>query len=438
MFPFFREGGIVEAPRLVRINYAVRTGAFAYGFMVLGLQLWERNAPLAAWAFLTLQFLVYPHLVYWRALRSQQPARAELDNLLIDSALFGAWAAYLGFPTWITYALLGSTMLNATVNRGLAGTLFALGCSGAGAALWIAIGGFHYWPGTSDLVSTLAFFGILGYTCAVGLVLYRQNRRILGGREALRASEERYRMITENAADLIAMVDQDAHWLYTSPSYRRILDAADLEPGADAFRRVHPDDADGARAAVLRVAGTGKPRELPLRLVDREGRVRQYNMRVQPVADGGSPHNRLLLVSQDVTDLRASEERLLLAAHALEGMTQAILIAAADGTVQSVNRAFSDITGYTREDVLGQPEKAIRNALQPPEFYDDMYAVVQREGYWSGTFWSKRKNGAVYREWRSVRAVRDAQGATTHYVIVFYEARGSSNGAAPELGKQRR
>ncbi|TAK80540.1 MAG: PAS domain S-box protein [Betaproteobacteria bacterium] len=427
----------MEVPRLVRINYRVRTAAFFYTFFVLALQLWERHAPLVAWAFLALQFLVYPHLVYWRALRSQQPTRAELDNLLIDSTLFGAWSAYLGFPTWLTYTLLGSTMLNATVNRGLPGTLLALACSSAGAALWIAIGGFHYWPGTSDLVSALAFFGILGYTCAVGYVVYRQNRRILRGRDELRASEERYRLITENAADLIAMVDQDGRWLYTSPSYARILDPADLQAGADAFRHVHPDDADRARVSVLRVAGTGKARELPLRLVDREGRVRQYRMRVQPVENGRAPRDRLLLVSQDVTDLRESEEKLLLAAQAFEGMTQAIMITGADGTVQTVNRAFTEITGYEREDVVGQPEKAVRHALQPAEFYDNIYATVRREGHWSGSFWSKRKSGAVYREWRSVRAVRDAEGATTHYVIVFSEAGGGTNGAHPELGQQR-
>lgn len=427
----------MEVPRLVRINYAVRTGAFAYGFLALGLHLWERDAPLAAWAFLTVQFLVYPHLVYWRALRSQQPTRAELDNLLIDSTLFGVWAAYLGFPTWITYALLGSTMLNATVNRGLGGALVSLGCSGAGAAFWIALGGFHYWPGTSDLVSALAFFGILGYTCSVGYVVYKQNRRIVRGREELRTSEERYRLITENAADLIAMVDQDGRWLYSSPSYERILDKAELEPGADAFRRVHPDDAERARMAVLRVAGTGKPREVPLRLVDREGRVRQYRMRVQPVGDAPAPRHRLLLVSQDITDLRESEDRLLLAAEVLDGMSQAIMITTADGTVQTVNRAYTDITGYARDDVVGQPEKATRNALQPAEFYDDLYAAVRRDGHWSGSFWSARKNGTVYREWRSVRAVRDAQGAITHYVTAFSEARGGADGAHPEPRQQR-
>ncbi len=413
---------MVEVSRLVRTNYAVRAGAFAYSFVAIGLHLWQNDYGSATWLLFMLQFLAYPHLAYWRAIRSAHPARAELDNLYLDAVLLGAWVGYLGFPTWIGYGLLASTMLNATVNRGMHGAFVSLACSGAGAAFAVAAGGLRYAPATGTIVTTLCFFGILAYTCAVGHVVYQQNRRIVRNRERMAAREERYRLITENAGDLVAMVDQDSRWVYASPSYDRLLEPALLEPGADAFRSLHPDDADRARVAVLRVAGTGKPRELIVRLVDRTGRVRQYRMRVQPVAAGAGPRPGILLVSQDITDLRESEERLLLAGHALEGMTEAIIVTGADGVVQTVNRAFCEITGYERSEVVGQPEKAIRNGLQPPEFYDGIYEAVARDGHWSGTQWSRRKNGSVYREWRNIRAVKDPQGTTTHYVIVFFEA----------------
>jgi PAS domain S-box-containing protein len=409
------------AQALVQTNYTVRASAFLYCFAVLGVVLWERDAGFVAWAMLALQFLAYPHVVYWRAIVSARPTRAELDNLFLDAALLGVWCAELGFPTWITYVLLSATTINAVVNRGAQGLAWSLACSVAGAVLWTLVRGLNYTPETSDVVTVLCVLGALGYVCTVGYVVYAQNRRLAAARDALRASEERYRLIAENAADLIGMVDQDGKWLYASPSYERVLAPTDLTPGSDAFHRAHPDDADLARMTVARVSGTGKARDISLRLVDREGRIRQFKTRVQAVADKAGGARRLLLVSQDVTDLRDSEEKLLVAAHAFEGMTEAIVITAADGTIVTVNRAFADLTGYTRDDVLGQPEHTIRNALQSPEYYDEVFKTVARDGYWSGTTWARRRNGSVYREWRSVRAVRDGNGAVTHLVMVFYE-----------------
>ena len=408
------------AQGLVRTNYRVRTAAFFYCFVVVGVVLWERGAGPLAWALMALQFLAYPHLVYWRARVSKRPRHAELDNLFLDAMLLGAWCAELGFPTWITYAFISATTLNAVVNRGGQGFAWSLASSAAGAIVWTLVRGPHYIPATSDLVTALCVVGVFLYLSGVGYVVYSQNRRLAASRADLRRSEELYRLIAENAADLIALVDPIGRWLYTSPSYQRILERPDLEHGADAYRKLHPDDAETLRSAVVRTSVSGRARDVAVRLVDKLGRVRQYKTHVQALL--GTDTRRVLLVSRDITDLRESEERVLLAAHALEGMTESIVITAADGSIVTVNRAFCELTGFSRDDVLGQSEKVIRNALQPPEYYDDVYATVLRDGYWSGTSWARRKNGSVYREWKSLRAVRaEENGPITHFVMVASE-----------------
>jgi len=406
--------------RRVAVNYRIRAASFAWCFVVLALHAWERDAGPGYFGALGLLFLGYPHVAYLRARYSTEPKRAEMVNLYVDSALLGAWIAMLHFPTWILYAGLFSTTLNATVLGGLRSGLRSVFCFALAAGGVCLVLGTQVSPQTSDLVSALCFVGSLAYCTAVGYVVYAQSNRLAATRDALRGSEERYRLIAENAADLIALVDQNGRWLYASPSYERVLDKQDLAPGADAFKRVHPDDADRARLALARASGMGKPRDVAVRLVDRAGRIRHFRIHVQAVGPE-KPSRRLLLTSSDVTDLRDSEERLLVAAHALEGMTEAIVITAADGNVVTVNRAFTELTGWSREEVVGQPETQLRNAMQPRGFYDEVYAAVERSGYWSGSLWAKKKSGTPYKEWRSVRAVRDASGALTHYVQVFYD-----------------
>jgi PAS domain S-box-containing protein len=420
--------------RLVRINYAIRTGAFGWSFFVVGWHGWESGYGLAFWVLLGVQFLLYPHLAYLRSRLSPDPKQAELTNLYIDALTLGAWTAGLGFPLWLAYAAVHATSLNAVVLRGLRGLVTSIAAFVLGIALWVLMRGFYYAPQTSDIVTLFCFFGSVGYTCAIGYVEFVQNRRLVRARELLRLGEARYRLITENAADLVAMVDPDSHWLYGSPSCERLLGDSAVSLGGDAFARAHPDDAEKARYAVRRVSVTGNPAALLMRYVDRDGRVRQFQTRIQAVEPEataeGSQHARLLIASQDVTDLKEGEERLLVQAHALEGMAEAILITSAGGTILTVNHAFTQLTGYSRDEVLGRPERELRNGLQPANFYDEMLLAVLRKGFWTGTTWGRRKDGSIYREWRSLRAVKDLNGAVSHYVMVLFEVQAPGMGGA--------
>jgi PAS domain S-box-containing protein len=419
--------------RLAQINYAIRTAAFAWCFLVAGLVLWERQAGAGAWIAAGLLFLVYPHLAYLHAMRARDSRRAEFLNLYADSVLLGALLASLGFPSWVLYAALFATTLNNMVMRGPAGAAVSVVLFAAGALAWVLPMGLMYYPHTSGIVTLLCFIGSLAYTCGVGSVVHRQNLRLQAARERMREGERRYRLITEHAGDLVAMVDRDARWLYASPSYAKILDPQNLAAGRDAFSSLHEEDQFRVRGALQVVMRSGETCRLRLRLRTRDGDVRRFEALVHAVRDEAGAVTGAVLASRDVTELRDREEQLEVAAHAFERMAEAMVITNAAGRILTINQSFTRITGYAAEEVIGRPEADFRSAMQPQMFYDDLYAEVLRSGYWQGTTWCRRRDGTVYREWRSVSAVRDAEEHITHYVSLFRELNGHAADARPAM-----
>ncbi len=113
-----------------------------------------------------------------------------------------------------------------------------------------------------------------------------------------------------------------------------------------------------------------------------------------------------------------SEEKLKLAASVFTYAREGIAITDAAGMILDVNDTFSRITGYSREESIGENPRILQSGRQSPEFYADMWKALLTEGYWSGEVWSRHKNGEVYAEMKTISAVRDEQGATTHYVAL--------------------
>lgn len=400
--------------RFVRIFYQIRAAAFAALFIAIGMQMWGRGYGGLAWALLALQFLVYPHLLFWRARSAADSLKAEHANLLLDCLLFGVWVAALGFPTWIAFPIFLGATLNNAMNRGWRGALGALLAFAAGAAAWVLAAGFKATPQTEPAAAALCLFGLFVYVIGLGNIAYAQSRNLRDTREALRRREEHYRIITENAEDLIAMLDDQGRWVYANPAYRRLLSEPALQIGTDALAHLRPQDRAATRALLAQAIQSGEAQEFLYRLSAADGSEHEFRAKARSFVHAGAA--RIVVVSTDVTALRQRDNRLAVQANVFENMNEAMVIAAADGTIVSVNRAFTALTGYGEDEVRGKPESEFRTALQPPEFYDDIRATLERQGSWTGTSWCRRKDGGIYREWRSISAIRDAAGGATHFV----------------------
>ncbi len=118
-------------------------------------------------------------------------------------------------------------------------------------------------------------------------------------------------------------------------------------------------------------------------------------------------------------DIDGAERELLLAASVFEHSPQGIMITDAEHRIRKVNPAFTNITGWQEADVVGRRDSMLSAGRDEPGLAAEMQAALDSGGMWVGELWSRRRDGEVYPENRTVVAVRDAQGRLRHYVSMF-------------------
>jgi diguanylate cyclase (GGDEF)-like protein/PAS domain S-box-containing protein len=123
--------------------------------------------------------------------------------------------------------------------------------------------------------------------------------------------------------------------------------------------------------------------------------------------------------AQNGIQLQASYDKLQLAASVFTHAREGIMITDARGSIVDVNETFTRITGFSREEALGQNPRMLNSGRQPPEYYAAMWRALLETGHWNGEVWNRRKDGEVYAEMQTVSAVRDAAGNTQNYVALF-------------------
>ncbi len=145
-----------------------------------------------------------------------------------------------------------------------------------------------------------------------------------------------------------------------------------------------------------------------------------------------SPPTNSAIILLDITERTRAEEALQEKTRELERVNleleqlatvfthvrEGVIITDPDGTIIDVNKAFCQISGYARDELIGQNPRLLKSGVHSPEFYSRMWQSLQSDGHWSGEIWNRHKNGKNLAVLLTISGVRDTTGATRHFVAL--------------------
>ncbi|RXI38202.1 hypothetical protein CRU99_11495, partial [Malaciobacter mytili] len=131
--------------------------------------------------------------------------------------------------------------------------------------------------------------------------------------------------------------------------------------------------------------------------------------------------NKKILYSiiHDVTNKVKVQKALRQANTIYQNTKEGIFITNLQGDILSANKAFTDITGYTKEEILGKNPKFLKSNKHPISFYKELWEEINKNGYWEGEIINKNKNGKCYPQWLTINTVYDLDNEPINYIAVF-------------------
>ncbi len=242
----------------------------------------------------------------------------------------------------------------------------------------------------------------------------------------LRQSEELLRTLIEAIPDAIQFKDGEGRWMEFNQSARQVFGLTELDCRGKTDRELAEMADPDYRTAMLRCHETderawradGVTRVAEIIPVP-DGRELHFDVIKKPLFFTEGRRKGLVIIGRDITELKQAEAGLRVTASVFDNSQEAIVITNADNIIVDVNPAFTQITGYDRDEVLGRNPRMLSSGRQDEAFYAGMWAALKHDKAWRGEIWNRRKNGEIYAELLSISVICDDAGRVQRYVAVF-------------------
>lgn len=140
---------------------------------------------------------------------------------------------------------------------------------------------------------------------------------------------------------------------------------------------------------------------------------------ISPIEDSSGHILGCVIIFQDISAQKEYEAGLRLFEKLFQCTSEGIVVTDSQTRIIDVNRAFTDITGFSRDEVLGENPNIMQSGRHDESFFQDMWRSISTDGQWQGEIWDRRKNGEIYPKWLSINAVAGGAGEEDKYVGIF-------------------
>jgi diguanylate cyclase (GGDEF)-like protein/PAS domain S-box-containing protein len=228
---------------------------------------------------------------------------------------------------------------------------------------------------------------------------------------SLRESEEKYRMLVEQASDGIFLADPEGRYVEVNSAGCKLSGYTReeiLQLRMQDIVRVLPDNPLHFKELLK-----GKTLITEREMIRKDGAVICVEISARQLPDGN-----LQGIVRDITERKRAEEKLRQLSSAVEHSPSAIMITDVNGCIEYVNPKFTTLTGYTFESVYGKNPRILKSDGTPHELYVELWQTIRSGKEWRGEFLNRKKNGELYWEYASISAITDSTGSITHFVAV--------------------